>query len=51
MIKEHREPDEIIILTEEEQELIKKADIKLQSHINARKWLLLGCLIGQQNHC
>ncbi len=48
MIKEHREPDEIIILTEEEQELIKKADIKLQSHINARKWLLLGCLIGQR---
>lgn len=48
MIKEHREPDEIIILTEEEQELIKKADIKLQSHINARKWLLIGCLIGQR---
>jgi integrase len=48
MIKEHKNPDEIIILTEAEQELIKNADIILQSHINARKWLLLGCLIGQR---
>ncbi|OCB78408.1 phage integrase SAM-like domain-containing protein [Flavobacterium crassostreae] len=48
MIKEHKNPDEIIILTEEEQELLKNANIILQSHINARKWLLLGCLIGQR---
>lgn len=48
MIKENKNPDEIIILTEAEQELIKNADIILQSHINARKWLLLGCLIGQR---
>jgi integrase len=48
MIKEYREPDEIIILTEVEQELIKNADIVREAHINARKWLLLGCLIGQR---
>lgn len=48
MIKEHKSPDEIIILTEAEQELIKNATLVLEAHINARKWLLLGCLIGQR---
>lgn len=47
-IRENKEPDEIIILTEKEQELIAKADIKLEALKNARKWLLLGCLIGQR---
>jgi len=48
MIKEQREPDEIIILTEIEQELIKNATLERDALINARKWLLLGCLIGQR---
>jgi integrase len=47
-IKEVKEPDEIIILTAEEQELIKNASLKREAYINARKWLLLGCLIGQR---
>lgn len=47
-IKEVKEPDEIIILTPEEQELIKNAELVREAHINARKWLLLGCLIGQR---
>jgi integrase len=40
--------DEIIILTEDEQLLIKNVELKRESLINARKWLLLGCLIGQR---
>ncbi|HLF50925.1 phage integrase SAM-like domain-containing protein [Flavobacterium sp.] len=47
-IKEVKEPDQIIILTEAEQELIKNATLLREAHINARKWLLLGCLIGQR---
>jgi integrase len=47
-IRANKEPDEIIVLTEIEQQLIAKADIKLEALINARKWLLLGCLIGQR---
>jgi integrase len=47
-IKELKDPDEIIILTEAEQLLIKNSTLKRESHINARKWLLLGCLIGQR---
>jgi integrase len=47
-IKEDKDPDEIIVLTEAEQELIKNAILFREAHINARKWLLLGCLIGQR---
>lgn len=47
-IKEVKDPDEIIILTEAEQLLIKNSTLKREAHINARKWLLLGCLIGQR---
>lgn len=47
-IKKTKEPDEIIILTEDEQRLIKNVELKRESLINARKWLLLGCLIGQR---
>jgi len=47
-IKEDKNPDEITILTEAEQELIKAAPLIREAHINARKWLLLGCLIGQR---
>ena len=49
-VKEKKEPDEIIILTELEQQKIKKATLKNIAHINARKWLLLGCLIGQRGN-
>jgi len=47
-IRENKEPDQIIILTEKEQETIAKTDLNLEALINARKWLLLGCLIGQR---
>jgi integrase len=47
-IKQVKEPDEIIILTEAEQELIKNVKLERDAYVNARKWLLLGCLIGQR---
>jgi integrase len=47
-VKESREADEIIILSELEQRKIKNANLTREAHINARKWLLLGCLIGQR---
>jgi integrase len=47
-IRQSKEPDEIITLSEAEQQQIKKTKLTKQSHINARKWLLLGCLIGQR---
>ena len=47
-ISESREPEDIITLNEDEQELIKKAVLLREALINSRKWLLLGCLIGQR---
>lgn len=47
-IAESREPEDITILDEDEQEEIKKAVLLREALINARKWLLLGCLIGQR---
>lgn len=47
-ISENKAPEQIIILTKAEQEKIKKADLSRESLINARKWLLLGCSIGQR---
>ena len=47
-ISEQKEPEDIIFLTEEEQEAIKSAPLEREALINARKWLLLGCLIGQR---
>lgn len=47
-ISESREPEDIVFLSEEEQEKIKKAPLIREALINARKWLLLGCLIGQR---
>lgn len=47
-ISESREPEDIVFLTEEEQEAIKNAPLIREALINARKWLLLGCLIGQR---
>lgn len=47
-ISESKEPEEVVFLSEEEQELIADATLKREALINARKWLLLGCLIGQR---
>ncbi len=47
-ISQSKTPEEIIYLSEEEQEKIKNAVLKRESLINARKWLLIGCLIGQR---
>ncbi len=48
VVREKREPEDIITLNEDELELIKNAPIIREALINARKWLLLGCLIGQR---
>lgn len=47
-VSESKKADQIIILSEEEQQKIKNAVILQESLKNARKWLLLGCLIGQR---
>jgi integrase len=47
-ISESKEPEEIIFLSEEEQEIIKNTILTREALLNARKWLLLGCLIGQR---
>ncbi|MBC7747340.1 MAG: phage integrase SAM-like domain-containing protein [Methylotenera sp.] len=47
-LSESREPEDIVFLSDEEQEKIKKAPLVREALINARKWLLLGCLIGQR---
>jgi integrase len=47
-ITESKAPEDIIYLSDEEQLKIKKATIELDSLNNARKWLLLGCQIGQR---
>lgn len=48
VISESKEPENIIILSEAEQDKIKDAKLIRESLINARKWLLLGCLIVQR---
>ena len=47
-ISENKEPEDIIFLSKEEQQAIKEVVLKREALINARKWLLLGCLIGQR---
>lgn len=47
-LSELKDPEDVITLNEEEQERIKKTELKREALINARKWLLLGCLIGQR---
>lgn len=47
-VSESKEPEEIVFLSEQEQEAIKKAPLIREALINARKWLLIGCLIGQR---
>ncbi len=40
--------ENIIYLNPSELEMIQKADLTREAHKNARKWLLLGCSIGQR---
>lgn len=47
-VSEKRNPEEIIYLSDEEQQKIKEVKLTSTALINARKWLLLGCLIGQR---
>ncbi|MBF6653970.1 hypothetical protein C3B47_14015 [Flavobacterium columnare] len=47
-IRKIKEPDEIITLNISEQQLLREAEIIKEAHKNARKWLLLGCLVGQR---
>ena len=47
-IRKIKEPDEIITLNIVEQQQIRDANLVKEAHKNARKWLLLGCLVGQR---
>lgn len=47
-ISENNTPENVIYLSEEEQEKIKNTSLTREALINAKKWLLLGCLIGQR---
>ena len=47
-ISESKDSQDVIVLSEAEQDEIKKAVLTREALINARKWLLLGCLIGQR---
>lgn len=47
-ISEQKKAEEIIYLSEEEQEQIENAPIIRDALNNARKWLLLGCQLGQR---
>ena len=47
-ISESKPPEQIITLNEDEQEIIRSAPLIREALINARKWVLLGCLIGQR---
>lgn len=47
--KERNEDRYIITLSFEELKLIKNAELNREALINARKWLLLGCEIGQRS--
>lgn len=42
------ENDEVIILSDDEQTIIEKLELTSEALINARKWLLLGCQVGQR---
>lgn len=48
VVSEKRKPEEIVYLSNEEQQNIKETELTSTAYINARKWLLLGCLIGQR---
>ncbi|BDB54868.1 transposase [Flavobacterium ammoniigenes] len=48
VVSEKRKPEDIVYLSTEEQQKIKETELTSTAYINARKWLLLGCLIGQR---
>jgi integrase len=47
-LSEKKPPEQIIYLSEDEQETIKNTPLIREALINARKYLLLGCLLGQR---
>lgn len=47
-ISENKKTEDILYLNFEELNKIKYAEIESEALINARKWLLLGCAIGQR---
>lgn len=47
-VHEDKAPEDILYLNKDEQKKIKEAEITSEAYINARKWLLIGCLIGQR---
>lgn len=47
-LSENKPPEQIVYLSEDEQETIKTTVLMREALINTRKWLLLGCLIGQR---
>ena len=47
-LSESKPTELIVTLNEDEQEQIKNTLLTREAYINARKWLLLGCLIGQR---
>lgn len=47
-VSERKNPEDIVFLSEQEQKQIKETALIREALINARKWLLLGCLIGQR---
>lgn len=47
-ITEKKSPESIVFLSEREQEKIAGLELKKGALENARKWLLLGCLLGQR---
>lgn len=47
-VSETKEPEDIVFLSDQEQDTIKKTILLREALINARKWLLLGCQIGQR---
>ncbi len=47
---ENSEDRLIVTLSIDEIEQIRKTELENKAHINARKWLLIGCLIGQRSN-
>lgn len=48
VINEDKEPDDVVYLSFEEIEKIKNLNLTADYLINARKWLVLGCYVGQR---
>lgn len=48
VLSEDKEPEDLIYLSFEELERIKELHLVNEYQINARKWLILGCYLGQR---